>query len=268
MVESKKYIPEGFNALNKTKFRVAVVNYLGNTGKSIVSDYLLRLYMDLECHYVINNMKMYNKTYSDEIVLSGEDFNEVLKALVNIDSAIVDIAAHNTEYVIDIMQNNSNSHKVFDYFLVPVIKGRKESEDSLNTIKALLKIGVPPKSIKIIFNKNKNLEIIDEDFGYLLSHLDELKIPYDTNAAIENNPLYSMLSDLDMSLPELLSIPIEEKKVRQKYLRTKKITERTEQESEELKILINLITAWRYAQTAVSNLSNVYHCIFAKPEKH
>ena len=65
-----------------------------------------------------------------------------------------------------------------------------------------------------------------------------------------------------------ISIPIEEKKVRQKYLRTKKITERTEQESEELKILINLITAWRYAQTAVSNLNNVYHCIFAKPEKH
>lgn len=176
MIESKKYIPEGFRVLNKTKFRIAVINYLGNTGKSIVSDYLLRLYMDLECHYVINNMEVYNKTYSDEIVLSGESFNEVLKALVNIDSAIVDIAAHNTEYVIDIMQNNSNSHKVFDYFLVPVIKGRKESEDSLNTIKALLKIGVPPKSIKIIFNKNKNLEIIDDKFGYLLSHLDELEI--------------------------------------------------------------------------------------------
>ena len=26
--------------------------------------------------------------------------------------------------------------------------------------------------------------------------------------------------------------------------------------------------AWRCAQTAVSNLSNVYHSIFAKPEKH
>lgn len=261
MVESKKYIPEGFNALNKTKFRVAVVNYLGNTGKSIVSDYLLRLYMDLECHYVINNMKMYNKTYSDEIVLSGEDFNEVLKALVNIDSAIVDIAAHNTEYVIDIMQNNSNSHKVFDYFLVPVIKGRKESEDSLNTIKALLKIGVPPKSIKIIFNKNKNLEIIDEDFGYLLSHLDELKIPYDTNASIEHNPLYSMLSELDISLSDLLSISIDEKKDRQEYLRIKK---RTQEESEELKILIDLITAWRYAQPVIRNSNNVYHILFTK----
>ena len=102
------------------------------------------------------------------------------------------------------MQRNSGSHKVFDYFLVPVIKGRKELEDSLNTIKALLRIGVLPGSIKIIFNNNKYLEVIDEEFGYLLSHLDELKIPYNINASIEHNPLYSMLSELDISLLDLL----------------------------------------------------------------
>lgn len=257
-----------FKNTSQNKLRIGVTNLSGNIGKSLVSDYLLRMNMEFQAHYLISSQDMNHQSYSDKIIVSGENFNEVLKDLGNLNSAIIDISAHSTDRVIKVMQKNINFHKVFDYFLIPVVKGRKESEDSLNTIKALLKLGVPPESIKIIFNNNNFLEVINEEFGYLLSHLDELKIPYDTNAAIENNPLYSMLSDLDMSLPELLSIPIEEKKVRQKYLRTKKITERTEQESEELKILINLITAWRYAQTAVSNLSNVYHCIFAKPEKH
>lgn len=261
MIKSKKEILENFGALNETRFCVAVTSYSGNTGKSIVSNYLLRLHMDLQSHYVINNMDVYNKTYSDEIVMSGENFDEVLKALVNIDSAIIDIVTHNTDCVINIMQNNSGSHKVFDYFLVPVVKGRKELEDSLNTIKALLKIGVPPKSVKIVFNNNKYLEVIDEEFGYLLSYLDELKISYDINASIEHNPLYSMLSELDISLLDLLSISINEKKNRQEYLRIKK---RTEEESEELKTLINLITAWRYAQSAIQNLNKVYRLLFVK----
>lgn len=51
----------------------------------------------------------------------------------------------------------------------------------------------------------------------------------------------------------------------QEYLR---INRQAQEEYEELKTLIVLIMAWRCAQTAVSNLSNVYHCIFAKPEKH
>lgn len=261
MIKSKKEILEGFDALNETRFCVAVASYSGNTGKSIVSNYLLRLHMDLQSHYVINNMGFYNKTYSDEIVMSGESFDEVLKSLSNLDSAIINIAAHNTDCVMNIMQRNSGSHKVFDYFLVPVIKGRKELEDSLNTIKALLRIGVLPGSIKIIFNNNKYLEVIDEEFGYLLSHLDELKIPYNINASIEHNPLYSMLSELDISLLDLLSISIDEKKDRQEYLRIKK---RTQEESEELKILIDLITAWRYAQPVIRNSNNVYHILFSK----
>ena len=72
-------------------------------------------------------------------------------------------------------------------------------------------------------------------------------------------------TDIDISLWDLLSISIDEKKNRQEYLR---INRQAQEEYEELKTLIDLIMAWRCAQTAVSNLSNVYHCIFAKPEKH
>lgn len=52
--------------------------------------------MDFYGYYVISNINTYNKKHDDEIVLSGEIFNEVLKDLSNLDLAIVDIAAHNT----------------------------------------------------------------------------------------------------------------------------------------------------------------------------
>lgn len=270
MISSEKYKSADASMTKRTGYRIAVINSSGNTGKSLVSNYMLRPNMDLQRHYVISNPSMYSKTYADEIILSGENFDEALKASNNIESAIVDIAAHNTEYVIDIMKNNIDSHKLFDYFLVPVIKGRKELEDSLNTIKTLLKLEVPSNSIKVVFNNIDNnnninyLESIDNEFEYLLSHLDELKISYDTSAVIEYNPLYSRLAELDINLSELLSIPIDKKKNRKEYLRTKKNPERTEEEYAELQALVDLITTWRCTQSAVENLNKVYQLLFAK----
>ena len=272
MISSEKHESAAVSMTKRTGYRIAVINSSGNTGKSLVSNYMLRPNMYLQRHYVINNMSMYSKTYSDEIILSGENFDEALKALNNIEieSAIVDISADNTEYVIDIMKHSSNSHEVFNYFLVPVVKGRKELEDSLNTIKALLKLGVPSNSIKVVFNNINNnnnikyLESMDKEFEYLLSHLDELKISYDTSAVIENNPLYSRLAELDINLSDLLSIPIDEKMDRKEHLRIKDSTERTEEEFGELKRLASLITTWRCAQSAVKNLNKVYQLLFAK----
>ena len=100
MISSEKYESADVSMAKRSGYRIAVINYSGNTGKSLVSNYMLRPNMDLQRHYVINSMSMYNKTYSDEVILSGENFDEALKALNNIESAIVDIAAHNTEYVI------------------------------------------------------------------------------------------------------------------------------------------------------------------------
>ena len=70
--------------------------------------------MDFQGYYVISNINTYNKKHDDEIVLSGESFNEVLKDLSNLDSAIVDIAAHNKHCAINIIQNNIYSYKLFD----------------------------------------------------------------------------------------------------------------------------------------------------------
>lgn len=264
MISSENHESADISMTKQAGYRIAVINSSGNTGKSLVSNYMLRPNMDFQRHYVINNISMYSKTYSDEIILSGENFNEALNALSNLDSAIVDISADNTEYAIDIMKHSSNSHEVFNYFLVPVVEGVKELEDSLNTIKALLKLGVLPNSIKVIFNDTKSTENIDDKFEYLLSHLDELKISYDINAAIEHNIFYRKLSELDISLSELLSIPIDEKKNRKEYLRTKKNPERTEEEYAELQTLVDLIMTWRCAQSAVENLNKVYQLLFAK----
>lgn len=264
MISSEKHESADVSMTKQAGYRIAVINSSGNTGKSLVSNYMLRPNMDLQRHYVINNMSMYSKTYSDEIILSGENFNEALKALSNLDSAIVDISADNTEYVIDIMKHSSNSHEVFNYFLVPVVEGVKELEDSLNTIKALLKIGVLPNSIKVIFNNTKSTENIDDKFEYLLSHLEELKIPYDTNAVLKHNSFYPKLSELDPSLLDQLSTTIAEKNVRKDYLRTKKNPERTEEESEELKVLVGSITTLRGAKPVVKNLNKVYQLLFTK----
>lgn len=264
MINTKEKEIIDFKNIGENKFRIGVINYSGNIGKSLASDCLLRLHMIFQAHYVVSNQDTYNPSYSDKIIVSSESFNDVLKDLDNLNSAIVDISAHGTGQVIDIMRSHGNSHSVLDYFLIPVVKNRKESEDSLKAINHLLELGFSSNSIKILFNHVNSLENINDEFAYFLSQLDELEIPYDVNAAIPSSSFYPMLTKLDMSLSDLLSIPITEVKDRQNYLRTKNSTERTQEEYEEMKALATLHTAWRHAQTVSKNLTNVYSCLFPK----
>lgn len=62
--------------------------------------------------------------------------------------------------------------------------------------------------------------------------------------------MYSKISELDISLSDLLSMPINEKYKVKSLL--------------ELKVSAGLIATWRYAQLFVQNLHNGYHRLFAK----
>ena len=74
MISSEEHESADISMTKQAGYRIAVINSSANTGKPLASNYMLRPNMDLQRHYVINNMSMYIKTYSDEIVLFGRNF--------------------------------------------------------------------------------------------------------------------------------------------------------------------------------------------------
>ena len=53
-------------------------------------------------------------------------YKELTDQLMNLDSAIIDVGASNVEEFLKLMQRYSNSHEEFDYFIIPVVKDRKQ----------------------------------------------------------------------------------------------------------------------------------------------
>ena len=68
------------------------------------------------------------------------------------------------------MQRYSNSHEEFDYFVVPVVKERKQQVDTMNTIRALAELGIPKNKIRLVFNKVDTNDSIEEDFTHIFGY--------------------------------------------------------------------------------------------------
>src|SRR5688572_26141506 len=80
--------------------------------------------------------------------LRGRKFGELQEQLMCLDAAIVDVGASNVEEFLKLMQQYAGSHEEFDYFVVPVVKEKKQQADTVNTIRALAAIGIPRSKIR------------------------------------------------------------------------------------------------------------------------
>lgn len=65
------------------------------------------------------------------------------------------------------MMQFDGSHEEFDYFVVPLVAARKQQADTVNTIRALSKLGIPKSKIRLVFNNVDVDESVDEDFHAL-----------------------------------------------------------------------------------------------------
>jgi hypothetical protein len=52
------------------------------------------------------------------------------------DDAVIDMRASNVEDFIDLTKQYEGSHEEFDYFIVPVVKEKKQQMDTINKLKA------------------------------------------------------------------------------------------------------------------------------------
>ena len=234
--------------------KVAVLNFSGNVGKTTVAAHLLKPRMPDAPIFSVESLNVDASADGIDVEkIRGSKYKELIDQLMNLDSAIIDVGASNVEEFLKLMQRYSNSHEEFDYFVVPVVKDLKQQLDTVNTVRALSKIGIAKDRIRVVFNKVDTNDMVEEDFEVLfgLAHTEDSFV-IDPAASIHFNEVFDELKAVGISLSQVNADPVDYR------ARLRTLTDQAERER-----CVLMVGIKRLAITANKNLDSVHAALFA-----
>lgn len=232
--------------------KTAVINFSGNVGKSTIATHLLMPRIKDAEFFAIESIN--SDEGQDGEKMRGKQFGALQEYMMTIDAAVVDIGASNVEEFVKLMQQYRGSHEEFDYFVVPVVKEGKQQRDTVATIQALSAMGIPPKKIRVVFNKLEADETIEEAFAPMLAFYEaEKRFTLKAKAVLHSSDIYQGLRALNISVTELLNDPIDYRAL----LREAKTPEEKAPHA-------SMISLKRLATSAQENLDEVFAALFSK----
>lgn len=233
--------------------KIAVMNFSGNVGKTTVSGHLLKPRMGDAPIYSIESINSgADADGLDVEKMKGKKFGELVDELMPLDSAIVDVGASNVEDFLKLMQQYDGSHEEFDFFVVPVVKEKKVQADTVNTIRALQKLGVEKKRIRMVFNKLEVDEAVTEEFAALFGLAEmEKSFVIRPEAVIYSNEVFERLKAVGKSLGEITADTTDYRA----QLREAK-------DDDEKEMCVRMVALKRLATTANKNLDDVFKALF------
>lgn len=233
--------------------KVAVMNFSGNVGKTTVAGHLLKPRMGDAQIFSIESINAGADADGLEVEkMKGKKFGELVDELMPLDSAIIDVGASNVEDFLKLMQQYDGSHEEFDYFVVPVVKEKKVQSDTVNTIRALHKLGIDKKKIRMVFNKVEVDDSVEDEFAALFGLAQsEKSFIAKPEAVIYANEVFERLKAVGRSLGDITA---DETDYRAKLRQT------TDEDEKEL--CIRMVALKRLAITANKNLDDVFKVLF------
>lgn len=235
--------------------KVCVLNFSGNVGKTTVAGHMLKPRMDNATIYSIESINIDASADGHTVErMKGKLYGDLQEQLMQTKNAIVDVGASNVEEFLNLMQRYAGSHEEFDFFVVPIVKEKKVQADTVNTIRALHKIGIEKTKIRLVFNKIETDDILENDFNALFGlHETEKSFTLRPDAVIYTNEVYELLKGVGKSLGEVTADPVDYRE----QLRSAK----TDDEKE---FCVKMVSLKRLAVTANKNLDDTFKVIFKK----
>jgi hypothetical protein len=203
------------------------------------------------------------ETKNGQIVRASK-FSLIDDALMDSLSLILDIGSSNIEETMQLMKQMEGSHQNIDYFVIPVVEDVKQRRDSTRTVHELLKLGVDPNKIKVLFNKVGITQDVEDAFAELIHALKKLGVSYDTRAVIYHSEFFPAFERMDMSLDDfknkIMAVPLSQNQARMNELRRNR--NRTELEDKEFKELKSIIATQGLGIKAARDLDEVFKVLF------
>lgn len=233
--------------------KVAILNFSGNVGKTTVAGHLLKPRMgDAQIYSIESINSGADADGLDVEKMKGKKFGELIDEIMDMDSAIVDVGASNVEDFLKLMQQFAGSHEEFDYFVVPVVKEKKVQADTVNTIRALQKIGIDKKRIRMVFNKVEVDDEVSVEFAALFGLAEsEKSFIVRPEATIYSNEVFERLKSVGKSLGDITA---DETDYRARLKETS--------DADEKELCVKMVALKRLAITANKNLDDVYKALF------
>lgn len=233
--------------------KVAVLNFSGNVGKTTVAGQMLKPRMGDAPIFSIESINSGADADGLNVEkMKGKKFGELVDELMPLDSAIIDVGASNVEDFLKLMQQYHGSHEEFDFFVVPVVKEKKVQADTVNTIRALQKIGIERKRIRMVFNKLEVDESASDEFAALFGLAEsEKSFVVKPEAVIYANEIFERLKDVGKSLGDITA----DKTDYRAQLRQAK-------DDDEKEMCVRMVALKRLAVTANKNLDDVFKVLF------
>jgi len=233
--------------------KVAVMNFSGNVGKTTVAGHLLKPRMGNAPIFSIESINAGADADGLEVEkMKGKKFGELVDEIMPLDSAIIDVGASNVEDFLKLMQQYDGSHEEFDYFVIPVVKEKKVQADTVNTIRALQKLGIAKKKIRMVFNKLDVDESVTDEFAALFGLAEsEKSFIVRPEAVIYLNEVFERLKAVGKSLGDITA---DETDYRAQLRQAK--------DDDEKELCIRMVALKRLAVTANKNLDDVFKILF------
>lgn len=232
--------------------KVAVINFSGNVGKTTVAGHLLKPRMGDAPIFSVESLNVDASADGLEVEkMRGKKFGDLQEQLMMMDSAIIDVGASNVEEFLKMMQQYAGSHEEFDCFIVPVVKEKKQQGDTVNTIRALSKIGIPKGKIRLVFNMVEVDESVEDEFAALFGLAQaEKSFTLNPSAVIYSNEVFEKIKTVGKSLGEVTNDPTD---YRAKLREAK--------DDDEKEFCVRMVAIKRLAVTANQNLDAVFKAV-------
>ena len=199
--------------------KVAVINYSGSVGKTLVSTYLLAPRLKDAKFFAVETINQSASDLGIENVTSfkGDDFSRLFEDVVFEDAAIIDIGASNVEPFLMAMSRFDGGANEFDMYFIPVTPEDKAIKESMKTAHTLSKAGVDNKKIIFVPNRVNPGDDVENVFSPIFDFVKQTKVGrINKNSAIYNSEVYEYLAHHKISFETLTAEDAEEFKARAK----------------------------------------------------
>ena len=233
--------------------KVVVMNFSGNVGKTTVAGHLLKPRMGNAPIFSIESINVDASADGLDVEkMKGKKYGDLVQELMKLDDAIVDVGASNVEEFIKLMQQYDSSHEEFDYFVIPVVKEKKQQADTINTIHALKQLGIPKHKIRVVFNKAEVDDDVEVEFESVIGYAERDKgFVANPKAVIHVNEVFERLKSVGISLGDITADPTD---YRAKLREAK--------DDDEKDHCVRMVALKRLGVTANKNLDAAFSAIF------
>ena len=182
--------------------KIALVNKSGSVGKTTVAAHLAARRMPGATFFALESSNLTASEFGIKVrTLDTLQFKQTVREAFHLEHAIFDIGgSKNFTDFHDQMQAGGSGHTNFDFFVIPVIADEKAEKETLDTAISLMKLGVEPENIRIIYNRVKPLT----EFQFVPSLVEKYSIK---TACIKDSPLFPSLLTMKITITDLMDEP-------------------------------------------------------------